>query len=496
MDTQALKNKILQLAIQGKLVTQNENDEPASVLLERIKKEKEQLISNKIIKKEKPLPEITNQEKLFDLPENWEWCRLNDVCRLITDGTHSTPKYTEKGVPFISVKDLTRGFIDFSDTKFISLEEHKILKKRCNPELEDILLTKIGTTGIAKVIDTTKEFSIFVSVALLKLFNKEIYSKYIELLINSPFVKMQSEKNTQGVGNKNLVIRCIKSFIIPIPPIEEQKRIVAKVDSLFKLIDELDSNKQDLLQNISDARNKVLQLAIQGKLVPQNENGEPASVLLKKMKEEKEQLIKDKIIRKEKAFPDITDDEKTFNIPNGWEWCRLCDIGIYKKGPFGSTITKSMFVPKSENTIKVYEQKNAIQKNWKLGDYYVTKEYFEEKLKGFEVFEGDIIVSCAGTIGETYIMPREIERGVINQALMRIKLFNGVDIDYFLMYFDFILKETSKESSKGSAIKNIPPFDIFKKMLLPLPPLEEQKRILAKVNIIMNYLDRLEKEIR
>ena len=449
-----------------------------------------------IIKKEKPLPEITNQEELFDLPENWEWCRLNDVCRLITDGTHSTPKYTEKGVPFISVKDLTRGFIDFSDTKFISLEEHKILKKRCNPELEDILLTKIGTTGIAKVIDTTKEFSIFVSVALLKLFNNSIYSKYIELLINSPFVKMQSEKNTQGVGNKNLVIRCIKSFIIPIPPIEEQKRIVAKVDSLFKLIDELDSNKQSLLQNISDSRNKVLQLAIEGKLVPQNKNDEPASVLLKKMKEEKEQLIKDKIIRKEKAFPDITDDEKTFNIPNGWEWCRLCDIGIYKKGPFGSTITKSMFVPKSENTIKVYEQKNAIQKDWKLGDYYVTKEYFEEKLKGFEVFEGDIIVSCAGTIGETYIMPSEIERGVINQALMRIKLFNGVDIDYFLMYFDFILKETSKESSKGSAIKNIPPFDIFKKMLLPLPPLEEQKRILAKVNIIMNYLDRLEKEIR
>lgn len=240
-------------------------------------------------------------------------------------------------------------------------------------------------------------------------------------------------------------------------------------------------------------KDKILQLAIQGKLVSQNENDEPASVLLERIKEEKEQLVKDKIIRKEKAFPDITDDEKTFNIPNGWEWCRLCDIGIYKKGPFGSTITKSMFVPKSENTIKVYEQKNAIQKDWKLGDYYVTKEYFEEKLKGFEVFEGDIIVSCAGTIGETYIMPSGIERGIINQALMRIKLFNGINIEYFLIYFDFILKETSKESSKGSAIKNIPPFDIFKKMLLPLPPLEEQKRIVAKVDSLFKLIDELDR---
>ncbi|EGT5419399.1 restriction endonuclease subunit S [Clostridioides difficile] len=495
MDTKSLKDKILQLAIQGKLVPQDENDEPASVLLQRIKEEKEQLIKDKVIKKEKPLSDIIDTEKSLDLPSTWEWCRLNDICKLITDGTHSTPKYTEKGIPFISVKDITKGFIDFLNTKFISREEHEVLIKRCNPELGDVLLTKVGTTGIAKVVDTSKEFSIFVSVALLKLFNSEIDSKYVELLINSPFVKKQSEENTQGVGNKNLVIRCIKNFIIPLPPLAEQKRIVAKVDLLFELIDEFDNNKQDFLQYISDSRNKVLQLAIQGKLVSQDENAEPASILLEKIKEEKQQLIIDKVIRKEKSFPEITDEEKAFELPNGWEWCRLGDIGVYKKGPFGSTITKSIFVPKSEDTVKVYEQKNAIQKDWTLGEYHVTKEYFESKLKGFEVFEGDIIVSCAGTIGETYIMPSGIEKGVINQALMKMKLYNGINIDYFLMYFDFILKETSKKSSKGSAIKNIPPFDIFKKMLLPLPPLEEQKRIVDKVATIMNYFDKLEKEI-
>ena len=246
---------------------------------------------------------------------------------------------------------------------------------------------------------------------------------------------------------------------------------------------------------VDELKNKILQLAIQGKLVPQDENDIPASVLLEEIKKEKEQLIKEKKIKREKPLPEITEEEKPFEIPKGWEWVRLGDIGSYKKGPFGSTITKSMFVPKSDNAIKVYEQKNAIQKNWTLGDYYVTKEYFEDKLKGFEVFEGDIIVSCAGTIGETYIMPPGIERGVINQALMKMNIFTGINIDYFLMYFESILKSTAKESSKGSAIKNIPPFDIFKKMLFAVPPVAEQQRIVQKVDEIMAYLDELEKTI-
>ena len=244
---------------------------------------------------------------------------------------------------------------------------------------------------------------------------------------------------------------------------------------------------------VDELKNKILQLAIQGKLVPQDENDIPASVLLEEIKKEKEQLIKEKKIKREKPLPEITEEEKPFEIPKGWEWVRLGDIGSYKKGPFGSTITKSMFVPKSDNAIKVYEQKNAIQKNWTLGDYYVTKEYFEDKLKGFEVFEGDIIVSCAGTIGETYIMPPGIERGVINQALMKMNIFTGINIDYFLMYFESILKSTAKESSKGSAIKNIPPFDIFKKMLFAVPPVAEQQRIVQKVDELFSIIDELSK---
>ncbi|MBF1109253.1 MAG: restriction endonuclease subunit S [Solobacterium sp.] len=175
------------------------------------------------------------------------------------------------------------------------------------------------------------------------------------------------------------------------------------------------------------------------------------------------------------------EDELPFEIPNGWECIRLDNLGIYKKGPFGSALTKSMFVPRSDESVKVYEQKNAIQKNWKLGEYYITKKYFLEKMQSFTVKPGDIIVSCAGTIGETYIMPSDIEIGIINQALMKMTISETIKIDYFLLVFNNIIKTVSTNNSKGSAIKNIPPFSILKQIIVPIPPKEEQKRIINKI---------------
>ena len=149
------------------------------------------------------------------------------------------------------------------------------------------------------------------------------------------------------------------------------------------------------------------------------------------------------------------------------------------------------FVPKSNKAIKVYEQKNAIQKNAHIGDYYITKEYFEAKMEGFEVLPGDIIVSCAGTIGETYVLPDDTEQGIINQALMRMRIFPPIFIPYFLVFFDVVLKQNARASSKGSAIKNIPPFEVLKNYLVPLPPLAEQKRIVEKLEQLLPLCERL-----
>jgi type I restriction enzyme S subunit len=248
---EALKKSILQEAVMGRLVPQDPNDEPASALLEKIRAEKQRLIAEGNLKKDKNESIIyrrdnSHYEKLgdverciddeipFDIPESWAWCRLGSILLKLTDGAHTTPKYTKTGVPFISVKDVSSGVLSFENCKYISEEEHRILYDRCNPQKGDILLTKVGTTGIPVIVDTDMEFSLFVSVALLKFDNRFLDIQYLINLINSPLVQLQATENTRGVGNKNWVMRDIANTLIAVPPLQEQHRIVEKIDIVTK----------------------------------------------------------------------------------------------------------------------------------------------------------------------------------------------------------------------------------------------------------------------
>jgi len=243
-------------------------------------------------------------------------------------------------------------------------------------------------------------------------------------------------------------------------------------------------------------RQKILDLAIHGKLVPQDPNDEPASVLLERIKAEKERLIKEGKIKKSKKSTKASDtphyEQVPFEVLGSWVWCTLGDLAFYKKGPFGSSLTKAMFVPKSNDTYKVYEQKNAIQKDNTLGSYFITKEKYDS-LIGFAIQPYDIIVSCAGTIGETYVLPQNSQEGIINQALMLIRLYSREIEQFYLLYFDFILKEEAYKESKGTAIKNIPPFDVLKGFHIPLPPISEQQRILKEIEHWFSLIDIIER---
>ena len=185
------------------------------------------------------------------------------------------------------------------------------------------------------------------------------------------------------------------------------------------------------------------------------------------------------------------EEEIPFDEPEGWSWVRLGDIGQYKKGPFGSSITKAMFVPDSPTAVKVYEQKNAINKDDSLGNYFISEEKYQS-LRGFEVFPNDIIVSCAGTIGETYVLPKGMRKGIINQALMKISLYDLGMLEFYLVYFDFQLKASAQEHGHGIALKNIPPFDVLKKYLMPVPPLQEQSRIIRELASILQLLNAID----
>lgn len=211
-----LKNSILQEAIQGKLVPQLESE---------------------------PKVELQNEKESFEIPfeipSKWKWTTLEQICLQITDGEHKTPKYQIGGVPFLSVKDISSKKLNFSNTKFVSLEDFNVIKKRCYPQKGDILLSKVGSTGIPAIVDTDKEFALFVSVALLKLNKLLVLDKFLWYLLQSPLVQKQAKENTRGIGNKNWVLKAIKATMVPLPPILEQHRIVDQLEKIFSSINSL-----------------------------------------------------------------------------------------------------------------------------------------------------------------------------------------------------------------------------------------------------------------
>lgn len=485
MTAQELKNSILQLAVQGKLVPQCKEDEPASELLKRICAEKDQ---NGI--KGKKLPPITDEEIPFDIPENWVWTRLDTISSITSGGTpaRTNPSFWGGNIPWVKIGDIKEKYVFSSEEKItvkgLNSSSAKVFPK--NTILYTIFAT-IGTVGILGIEAATNQ-----AVAGITFYGEYCLDYMYYVLVGLKDILVSKGK---GMAQMNINQTILKNTPIPLPPLAEQERIVAKIEELRPLVEEYGKAEEQLTKLNAEfpdkLRKSILQQAVQGKLTERDPADEPASELIKRIKTEKEALIKSGKIKKEKPLPEITEDEKPFDIPEQWCSVRIGDVGIYKKGPFGSSLTKSMFVPKSPDAVKVYEQKNAIQKDHTLGEYYIARDYFEKKMRGFEIFPGDIIVSCAGTIGETYVMPENIEQGIINQALMRMKIVPSIDLDYFLLYFDYVLKIDAQGSSKGSAIKNIPPFEIFKKMILPLPPLAEQKRIVKRVDELLALCDEL-----
>lgn len=437
---------------------------------------------------------ITLSEIPFDIPETWMWSTLGLCCEMYTGNSISesvkSAKYAglKTGYDYIATKDVTfcQEICYDNGVRIPHDEGFKIAHKNA------ILMCIEGGSAGRKIGILDRD--VCFGNKLCSFHVQEINNKYLFYYLQSWLFKDLFSGNITGIIG-GVSIKKLKDIAIPIAPLAEQKRIVAIIEELLPYINRYEkawSKLEDFNKRFPvDMQKSILQMAIQGKLVEQRPEEGTGEDLYRQIQAEKQSLIKSGVIKKEKPLPEITDSEIPYEIPSNWTWVRFGELGSYKKGPFGSALTKSMFVPKGNDTVKVYEQKNAIQKNADLGDYYITKEYFETKMKGFEVFPGDIIVSCAGTIGETYIMPDSFERGIINQALMRMKLFQPMYVPYFLVFFDFVLKRSAQSGSKGSAIKNIPPFEVLKNYLVPIPPLAEQKRIVAKLEEILPLCERL-----
>ena len=495
MTPEQLKASILQYAMEGKLVTQNPDDEPAVTLLDKIKTEREKLVKEGKLKKPRKVQSTEDEDFKFDIPNSWSWCRLGNIIYHLTDGAHKTPKYidTKDGIPFLSVKDISSGKIDLTNTKFISQETHEVLSKRCNPQKGDILLTKVGTTGIPVIVDTDIKFDLFVSVALLKFDDKLIDAKYFKYLLESPLVQDQVCENTKGVGNKNWVLRDINNTLIVLPPLEEQKRIVAKIEKLMPLVDEY-AESYNRLQKIDNEfedklKQSVLQYAMEGKLIKQDPNDEPASELIKKIETEKAELIKEGKIKKSKKLPVITDDEKPFDIPDSWEWVRLGEIGIVTSGGTPRKAEKSYWddanIPWITPAVMSKAQNNIIFDNDNVGK--INQKGLSNSSAQL-ISANSIVVSSRAPIGYINIVPFAY---TTNQGCKSISTYAKVDSKYVYYAIKFSVPDMYKRAS-GTTFKEISGTR-FGETVIPLPPLEEQKRIITKVEKLQSSIGELSK---
>lgn len=489
MTPEQLKASILQYAIQGKLVEQRAEEGTGEELFQEIERKREVLIKEKIIKKDKRTNSIINfQEVPFDIPENWMWVTLGSILNKLTDGTHKTPKYTSTGVKFVSVKDMSNGFLSLENTKYISEEEHKELYARCNPEKGDLILSKVGTTGVPAIVDTTEPFSLFVSVALLKFDCKCIDIEFLYYMLMSPLVQAQATENTRGVGNKNWVLDAIASTMVVLPPLVEQKRIVAKIEELLPLVDRYAVSYEKLEQFNAkfpeDMKKSILQYAIQGKLVEQREEEGTGEELYRQIQAEKKRLIKEGKIKKEKPLPEIAEDEIPFDIPESWKWVRIGALTYNwgQKTPdsrfcyidVGSVNNTSHTLNKENTVVEAKDASSRAKKIVKKGD--VIFATIRPYLKNICIIDKNF--PCE-PIASTAFAVMHCPEGLLNKYLY-----------YYLLSPTFMRFANARDKAKGVAYPAIGEKDFFNG-IIALPPVAEQKRIVAKLEEILPLCERL-----
>ena len=489
MDIKKLRQKILDLAIRGKLVPQDPNDEPASVLLERIKAEKERLIKEGKIKRSKKTAKTSDtphyENVPFEVPKGWVWTTLPELCTIpITDGTHKTPIYTDKehGVPFISSKDVTSQRINWNNIKYITRELHEELHKRIAPQKNDILLAKNGTTGVAAIVEDTRVFDIYVTLAVIRP-SQNICPQYLYQVINSNFCKEQFNSRLTGIGLPNLHLVDIKKTMIPLPPISEQKRIVTEIEHWFVWIEQIRQSKTDLQDVIKQTKSKILDLAIHGKLVPQDPSDEPASELLKHINPKAE----------------ITCDNAQYRkIPKNWCACKLVDIcSFLSRG-------KSPKYSEEDKTYPVFAQKC----NLKDGGVSLEQAKFLDPStinKWNEVYKlqtGDILVNSTGTgtAGRTRLFNTNCLGNypfvVPDSHVSVVRVLKSICPQYVYAYISSdSIQQYMEENLAGSTNQKELYIGVLENMHIFLPPLAEQYRIVAKIEKLFSSLDNIQKAL-
>ncbi|EKO6569070.1 restriction endonuclease subunit S [Escherichia coli] len=518
-----LRELILELAVRGKLVPQDPNDEPASELLKRIAAEKAELVKQGKIKKQKPLPEISEEEKPFELPEGWEWVTLATVGEIVGGGTPKSdnPQFWAKnGIKWITPADLygLKGKYITSGARDISPAGLSNSSARLMPKGSVLFSSRapIGYVAIADAeLSTNQGFKSCVP------YIKES-AEYIYYFLLASAKKIDAEAS--GTTFKEVSGAIVSKILLPLPPLSEQLKIVSRANELMSLCDQLEQQSltsldahqqlvETLLGTLTDSQNAeelaenwtrisehfdtlftteasvdalkqtILQLAVMGKLVPQDPNDEPASELLKRIAQEKAQLVKEGKIKKQKSLPPISDEEKPFELPEGWEWSYLSDIGILARG-------RSKHRPRNDptlyadGTIPLVQTGDVARSNGCINTYSAL--YNQLGLSQSKLWnKGTLCITIAANIADSGIL--NFDACFPDSAVGFTPYENEIPVLYF-HYFMMTIKSTLEKFAPSTAQKNIN-IDILSQLFFPCPPLEEFHRIVDKVQNLLSVCD-------
>ena len=489
MTPQQLRNSILQMAIEGKLTRQLPEDGNAADLLKKIKAEKARLIKEKKIKKEKPLPEIREDEVPFEIPDNWCWVRLGNLVSVLGDGIHGTPEYDVDGeYYFVNGNNLSNGRIVFKGaTKKVSYAEYVKYAKELNSKT--ILVSINGTIGNVAFYDGEKVV-LGKSACYFNLLNY-LEKRYLYRTLKTDYFIKYAVSNATGSTIKNVSLKVMKEWIVPLPPLGEQMRIVARLEEILPLVDAYEKAYNEL-QELNKTfpvklKNSLLQMAIEGKLVEQRPEDGNAADLLKKIKAEKARLIKEKKLKKEKPLPPIAEDEIPFEVPENWRWVRLNDIYnfIDYRGKTPNKISSGVVLITASNIRKGYL-------DFSKKDYISVEEYNTRLSRGITQ-KGDLLFTTEAPIGNVCI--NTVETVSCGQRVITFQRYDKNSIINCL-YNHFILspffQSQINENATGTTAKGIKAA-ILKLLLIPLPPLAAQKRIVDRLEQLLPLCDELMK---
>ena len=520
-----LRRFILDLAVRGKLVPQDPNDEPASELLKRIAAVKDRLVKAGKIKGKKIRVRDRENGVDFVSPQGWTLSELGEIAIKITDGTHKTPTYVEKGIPFVSVKDFSAGELTLENTKHITPEEHRLLFKRCDPRRGDILLGRIGTLGKAVLVETDAEFSLFVSVGLIRFEHRHTVPEYLCFVLNSPFVEAEFDQIKIGGGThtNKLNLGDLHTVALPLPPLAEQQRIIAKVDELMALCDRLEASRAErevvrdrmatasfarlnapdsdpaifqshatfALNNLTPLttrpdqikalRQTILNLAVRGKLVPQDPNDEPASELLKRIAKDFSRQVAEGKLNKPKPVKPLSTKEGLFSLPPGWAEARFNEV---------AAIQSNLVDPKRYTALPHIAPDNIESWTARLLSYVSVGEA--------GVHSGKHLFS-AGAILYSKIRPNLAKVAKVNfDGLCSADMYPIhplIDRDFlvkFMITKDFVAQAVKEDNRVAMPKINQ---SALSDIVVLVPPLAEQHRIVARVDELMALCDQLKASV-